>query len=125
MKPCMPLMLLACLCLALAACGAGGGQSVPLPAVPVDAPHLAAGGLAFDRSKISLPAGKSFALVFENREGVPHNVALYDGAGHPVFEGDVFGGPGMRVYQVPALAPGRYAFRCSVHPDMHGTALAG
>ena len=72
-----------------------------------------------------MAAGTPFGLVFENREGAPHNVTILDGRGVELFVGEVFGGPGWRSYAVPALAAGEYGFRCDVHPTMTGTLVAG
>ena len=41
--------------------------------------------------------------------------------GAELFKGEVFPGIATRVYNVPALDPGAYAFACTVHPTMTGT----
>ena len=101
-----------------AAGGVPGGPSAP--GAPPDAPRIVADRLAFDLSELSVEAGRPWALVFENREAAPHYVAISASDGAPVFEGHVFSGPATVVYEVPALAAGRYAFRCDLHPDMAG-----
>ena len=56
--------------------------------------------------------------------GTPHNVTLHLGGptGSLLFQGTVFNGVETRVYDVPALDPGTYAFVCIVHPTtMIGT----
>jgi plastocyanin len=110
-------MLLAC----TTATGAGGS---PPPAPPGGA-VITAQGTAFDRQQLEVPAGRPFQLLFDNREGAPHNVAIYDEAGQPLFVGEIFGGPGSRTYDVPAIPTGAYRFRCDVHPEMTGTVTAG
>jgi plastocyanin len=115
--------LLVAAALALAACGSqvetqlgtvGGGADI------------AAANLAFDRGRLEVPAGTAVSLVFENQESAPHNVAIYadESASNALFVGEIFGGPGTRQYQLPALAAGTYFFRCDVHPDMQGTIVA-
>lgn len=115
------LLIVACV---LAACttAAGGG---PPPAAPPGGAVITAQNVAFDRRQLEVPAGRPFQLLFENREGAPHNVTIYDeGVDPPLFVGETFGGPGSRTYDVPALAPGSHRFRCDVHPDMSGTVTA-
>lgn len=109
----------------LVACTAvdGGG---PAPSAPAGGAVITAAGLAFDRQQLDVPAGRPFQLLFENREGAPHNVTIYDeGGAPPLFVGETFGGSGSRTYDVPALAAGEHRFRCDVHPDMSGTVTAG
>lgn len=85
---------------------------------------LGATELAFTSDSLFVPADKPFALEFENRSSVPHNVSVYDGD-VALFTGDVFSGPKTVSYTLPALAPGDYAFVCDVHPEqMTGTVVA-
>ena len=63
-------------------------------------------------------------MVFNNREAVPHNVAVYrtQAATEVIYRGEVFSGPRTVTYQFTApTATGTYFFRCDVHP----TAMAG
>ncbi len=46
---------------------------------------------------------------------------LGDVNGAELFKGEVFNGVATRVYDVPALDAGAYAFVCTVHPTMIGT----
>ena len=49
------------------------------------------------RQQLTVPAGTAFPLLFENREGAPHNVTIYDeGSAEPLFVGEIFSGPGSR-----------------------------
>jgi plastocyanin len=78
----------------------------------------------FVPSSLTVPAGEPIGLAFENEdEGVPHNVAVYtdDSAAQSLFVGDLVEGPTSVTYDVPALEPGEYYFRCDVHPQMNGT----
>ena len=71
-----------------------------------------------------MSAGETIGLAFENEdEGVPHNVSVYedDSAAQSLFVGDLVEGPTSVTYDVPALEPGEYYFRCDVHPQMNGT----
>jgi plastocyanin len=115
---------LAIVVLLVAACTAATRSShAPPPSTPAGGAVIVAEGLAFDRTRLDVPAGAGFGLLFENRDGAPHNVAILDRGGASVFEGETFGGPGLRTYAVPALPAGDYTFRCDVHRDMAGTVI--
>ena len=78
----------------------------------------------FVPSSLTVSAGETIGLAFENEdEGVPHNVSVYedDSAAQSLFVGDLVEGPTSVTYDVPALEPGEYYFRCDVHPQMNGT----
>jgi plastocyanin len=109
---------------ALVACSTAGGTAAPPPSAPPGGAAITAQNIAFDRPQLDVPAGRPFMLLFENREGAPHNVRIYDDVDHPLFVGDVFSGPASRVYDVPAIAAGTHRFRCDVHPQMAGTITA-
>lgn len=110
----------------LAACSAAAGGGGPPPSAPPGGAVITAQNVAFDRQQLDVPAGRPFQLLFENREGAPHNVTIVgEEVDPPLFVGEIFGGPGSRTYDVPALAPGSYRFRCDVHPDMSGSVTAG
>ena len=123
-------ILLVGLCMLLSACSSGGstgGSSASQTSGPTpraDSPRLSAKGLAFDKAVLQLPAGQSFALVFDNQEAMPHNVSIHAADGRALFTGEVFTGPAQRVYVVPALPAGTYSFQCDVHPQMKGAATA-
>jgi plastocyanin len=82
--------------------------------------------MAFDKKVITVYAGSSVTIYFDNRDTVPHNFALY---GTPsatlpaIFQGQVVTGPGTITYKFLApVTPGNYFFRCDVHPGvMTGT----
>ena len=95
------------------------------PTVPPGGAAITANALAFDRSELLITAGRSFVLLFENRDSAPHNVSLIDAAtGEAVFVGEVFSGPASRLYEVPPISAGDYTFRCDVHPEMSASAIA-
>jgi plastocyanin/uncharacterized membrane protein len=78
----------------------------------------------FIPSTLAVPAGEPFVVAFRNEDGgVPHNVGIYrdDSAEESLFVGDLVDGPTTVTYELPALDPGAYFFRCDVHPQMNGT----
>lgn len=110
--------------------GGGPGEGGEEPGGgPSEAPRgdvqISAENIAFLESAVDAPADTPFTIAFDNRENVPHNVAIRDGSGAEVFNGEIFNGPAVRVYDVPALPAGSYTFICSVHPNMTGTLTAG
>ena len=93
--------------------GGGGGPTV----------DLAAQGIQFDTGTIDLPANTPSTIHFENRDPVPHNVAIFtdDTLANVLFQGDLVTGPDVIDYPIPPLEPGTYYFHCDVHPSMNGT----
>jgi plastocyanin len=107
--------------LAILAIGCGGepaGTPVATPAVTLD---IAAVNIQFDRSVLTAPADKPFAIWFANRESAPHNMSI-QGNGD-LFVGEIFSGPAERIYQVQPLPAGEYRFVCDLHPTMTGTLI--
>jgi plastocyanin len=96
---------------------ATGGQ-----AVIVD---ISALNYRFDKSNITVPAGANVTMVFDNKDAVPHNVAIYTtpAVTRVIFKGEIITGPKTITYNFTAPAtPGDYFFRCDVHPTvMTGT----
>lgn len=79
---------------------------------------------AFVPDHLQLPASEPVELAFDNRDGgVQHNVAIYrdESAEESLFVGDLIAGAEKVTYDVPALDPGAYYFRCDVHPQMDGS----
>ena len=76
-----------------------------------------------DRRRRLLRTPRSRSRSRTRTPGTPHNVALHlgDVNGAELFKGEVFAGVATRVYDVPALDAGSYAFVCTVHPTMIGT----
>jgi plastocyanin len=111
----------------IAACGGGGalGYAQAPASLDPNSPTVSARDIAFNTSEIDVAANAPFILVFENKDDTDHNISIYtdDSASTRTFDGVVFK-LGTRWYPVPALAPGRYYFRCDIHPDMHGHILA-
>ena len=96
----------------LVGCNASAGSAAAAPSAPAGGVAMSAQNTAFDRTQVGVPAGRPFQLLFENRDGAPHNVTIFDaGAEKPLFVGETFSGPGSRT--------------CDVHPQMLGTVTAG
>ena len=86
---------------------------------------IVAMGVAFDLSELRVPADTVIELLFDNQDGgIPHNVAIHDGSATAVgaerWQGAIFPGVATQTYEVPAIPAGRYAFICTVHPNMVG-----
>jgi cytochrome c oxidase subunit II len=83
---------------------------------------LTARNIAFDKSTITVPAGASVTVTFNNKDNnVPHNFAVYtdSSATKSIFVGQVVTGPKTISYTFTApAAPGNYFFRCDVHPAL-------
>ena len=77
---------------------------------------------AFDKDTITIAAGSEWTLALVNEDGAPHNVAIYTdaSASESLFVGETITDTTI-VYDVPALEPGTYFFRCDLHPEMTGT----
>ncbi|HEV8622422.1 MAG TPA: cupredoxin domain-containing protein [Actinomycetota bacterium] len=111
--------------IALIAVGTGGEKEGGGSGGPVTI-SLTAKGIAFDKTKLSVPAGQPFAIAFDNQDaGIQHDVQIFDNerfTGTPLLNGEIVTGPAKVTYEAPALDPGKYFFHCSVHPaQMHGT----
>ncbi len=83
----------------------------------------------FDKTCLAVGANTDFSVVFANDDPqVPHNWSLYiDSAAQARPEGapedfELITGPAETTYDVPALDPGDYFYRCDAHPTtMTGT----
>ncbi len=86
---------------------------------------LEASEASFGVSRLTAPADESLTLRFSNESSVAHNVSIYRRDGEALFTGEVFTGPRVIEYAIPALAAGSYQFVCDVHPQqMTGTLVA-
>ncbi|MDP8957302.1 MAG: hypothetical protein M3N24_10170 [Actinomycetota bacterium] len=107
-----------------APCQPEGGETQLQIAAP---PGAAASG--FDETCLAVAANTEFSVVFSNDDPqVPHNWSPYvDSAAQARPEGapeefELITGPAETTYELPALDPGEYFFRCDVHPTtMTGT----
>ena len=89
---------------------------------------IVAMGVRYDLATLSVDAGKSFQIVFDNQDaGIPHNVAIHEGSvtsvGKELFAGAIFAGIAQQTYDIPALGAGSYVFVCTVHPNMVGALM--
>jgi plastocyanin len=122
----MKRLLLALSLVAVAAIGAAcsSASAQPLPSGPVDAngPTIVAKDMAFSPSTVEIAANKNVMIHFDNQDSAPHNVAIYKDstASEKVSVGEVISAS-KTDQVVPALAAGRYFFRCDVHTNMTGT----
>lgn len=106
----------------LTACSTGGAAAVAAtPPAEADLTVVAEGN-AFDRAEITISAGEPVQLFFHNLDGAPHNIGIYTDAStsESLFVGEVITDDTV-LYEIPALEPGEYFFRCDVHPSMNGT----
>jgi cytochrome c oxidase subunit 2 len=104
--------------------GAAPSGAAPSGAAPSETLQLTAQGIKFDKTELTAKANTPFHIDFKNEDpATPHNVAIHKDSptGQEVFKGDVFPGVAEKIYDVPALPAGAYAFVCTVHPTMTGT----
>ena len=120
--------LIGLLSIGMAACG--GGTSSPATAgttVSVSGGKVAISTdkLKFDVGTIKAKAGEAFTITFTNKEGQPHNVAVYRSkGGEKVVRGEIITGPDKsNEISVPALDAGTYYFQCDVHAEMNGSVV--
>jgi plastocyanin len=81
--------------------------------------------MKFVQAEVKVKADAAFSLLLDNKDGMPHNVAIYTDstAKTPVYVGEMVTN-GQLVYDIPALKPGTYFFKCDLHPDMTGSIVA-
>jgi plastocyanin len=81
--------------------------------------------MKFVQAEVKVKADADFSLLLDNKDGMPHNVAIYTDstAKTPVYVGEMVTN-GQLVYDIPALKPGTYFFKCDLHPDMTGSIVA-
>jgi plastocyanin len=102
---------------------AGTGDETPAmqtQAAPTAAPAsltVVARGFRFEQTELAVDAGAQVTITFDNRDTASHNLDI-----EGVAKTDIFAGPGQRTLTFTAPAPGTYAYRCDVHPNiMRGT----
>jgi plastocyanin len=94
------------------------GQTVNLTLTSVN--------MAFDQNTITIPAGASIVMKFVNQDRVPHNFAMYtdSSAAKAIFVGENITNSTVTYKFAAPSAPGKYFFRCDVHPKtMVGTVV--
>lgn len=121
----------------IGACGgddgrSGGGAAANRSKTTAPGPNeetelkLVGKALRFDKRELQATADEPFTIVFDNREAVPHNVAIYR-SGPPARDHlaatEVESGPKRQELAVPALSAGTYFYQCDVHPQTMTGAL--
>lgn len=104
--------------LAMALAGCASAPATPPAGTPAVVLRVAAANMAFDQSALVVPADVTFAMDFDNRDGVPHNVSIQGAPSR--MTGDVITGPGSRTYVFGPLPTGSYTFVCDIHLAMTG-----
>jgi plastocyanin len=109
----------------LAACSTT--TAAPLSSVPPSEADVTvvAQDMKFVQAEVKVKADAAFSLLLDNKDGMPHNVAIYtdSSAKTALYVGEMVTN-GQIVYDVPALKPGTYFFKCDLHPDMVGSIVA-
>ena len=85
---------------------------------------LVASNMVFDQSTLTVLAGAQVTMIFDNKDGAPHNFALYtdSSAATVIFKGDVVSAKTITYQFTAPSTAGSYFFRCDVHPrTMTGT----
>jgi len=92
---------------------------------PSGTAELIAENNTFNRSTIRVQTGEEVSFIFENKDNVTHNFAVYDTSEgkQVIFKGDALSGPGTITYTFTAPdEPGSYYFQCDFHPStMNGS----
>jgi plastocyanin len=131
MKRLATTIALAGLALSIAACTGSGATTAPSSPASSGAAgsgdpntlQISARNIQFSTNQLTAPADEPFKIQFENQEGAPHNVSIYndESRSQKIFVQEPFSGPQTVTYDVPAIPAGSYIFLCDVHPDMKGT----
>ncbi|HEU5319381.1 MAG TPA: cupredoxin domain-containing protein [Methylomirabilota bacterium] len=84
---------------------------------------ITARNVKFAPGSTTAAAGIEVALTLANQDvGVLHDLVVFDTSGALVARTEVISGPSMASTSFLPAAAGRYAFKCSVHPQtMIGT----
>ena len=109
-------------------------MAAPAPCEPSARLELRAEGHSFGTACLAVPADRAVRGSLENLDLEPHNFAVYQEEPAPnqqdlsapnllVRSETVVGGVRSR-FEVPALQPGGYVFRCDFHSEMTGTLYA-
>ena len=109
----------------------GGPASTSAPASPTegepsDSVEITVGtdtgtSLLFDPAEVTVPAGASVVLTFENRSTMPHNLTFNDPINAATATIVQPGSAETVTFTAPEA--GRYEFVCTLHPGMSGTLI--
>ncbi len=105
---------------------AASAEASSAPSTGSNVVNITALNIAWTQTEVSAPGNVAFTIHFDNQDAsTPHNIVIKDGTGMAMFSGDIVTGPATKDYAVPALAPGKYTFVCSVHANMIGNLTVG
>jgi plastocyanin len=103
--------------------GCGPSGQGPLSSFGGPSITIQARDLAFNPDIVTAPSGVPIRLVLDNQDqGVSHDIRVFQGD-TDLGRAPAVVGPGLTSIELPALAPGRYQFACTLHPDMIGTII--
>ena len=120
----MGIVALAVVTAACSGATAAPATDAPAPSVPAgDELIIVAKDLAFQPTSVTVKAGEMTAIVLDNQESAPHNIAVKDASGAEVFKGEIVANA-KAADMLPPLAAGTYTFWCEIHPNMQGTITA-
>jgi plastocyanin len=77
--------------------------------------------LKFDPAEVTIQAGTTVRVTFENRSSMPHNLTFQ--APINVATATVVEPGSSETVEFQAPDPGEYAFVCTLHPGMAGTLI--
>jgi plastocyanin len=101
---------------ALTACG-GGGSTATAGAKPSGASHaITISNFAFQPPAVTVKRGTRVTVT--NRDSAAHTATADDG--HSFDTGNLDTGASKTI---TVSRPGTYAYRCTIHPFMHGTLI--
>ncbi len=80
--------------------------------------YLSAERVSYDTGTITVSAGDTVTVVFNNEDNITHNLAIYktEAAGEAIFIGDIISHKTVIYQFTAAVSPRTYFFRCDVHP---------
>jgi plastocyanin len=90
---------------------------------PKDRVGLVAQNIDFQPKTLTFKANSPVAILFDNKDAVPHNVDITTdpGGNNTFYKQDPVTGPTTDDYKFTTPAPGKLYFHCDVHPNMKGT----
>ncbi len=84
---------------------------------------VAAINITYEPVEVTLPSGRPLRIILDNQDaGVPHDIRVFQGD-HELARSPTVTGPGQAEVRFGPLAPARYQFQCTIHPNMLGTLI--